>query len=574
MKKLLAALLCLALLCLPCFAVGSGSATGVVIDKLDARCEFRHDSACAVTWELTITFSEGVTEFDLPLPSNARDVSVRGMSYSVHRGSEALLVTLEPSGQAGQHTLSIEYLLPETTAGTRTGQRCTLRLLAPGRACPITAFSAEIVFPREFDAEPEFTSGYYGELIEEYMSRSVEGGVIRLRSMEELRDHETLTLALSLPTGYFDLRFLPGRTATVDTILFWMLLLGAAGYWFLRLRNHFFLPRAQAMPPLSGNAGDVPYLLTGEKPDLALMVMHWASLGYLTIARTKRGKLYLKRQMDMGSERKGYEAQIFRRIFDRTDLCSAHSEEFCSVRRLAPQIAKGAWERRLFSQKGGRPLILRLLGVAAGAVLCLRSLDLSVAAQSWRWLLILPLSALGALACWLLQPLVLCPLRRSGGRGAFLALLSLIYLIVILSRAGFGMLGFLCLLMQLLIGAALLLGGRRTKQGYRLAVEYFGLRRHYRSVRPDALAELLEDDPQYFYRTISYAEALHVSDRLVKKLAGVRLESCTWLTSETAKPRSAAGFLQLYRLVLSELREQPDSPLRNVVTNLRRKTRR
>lgn len=568
MKKLFAALLCLALLCLPCFAAGGGTgATGVGIDTLDAQYVMQENGSCAVTWQLTISFAEGVTEFDLPLPADAKNVSVDGLEYSLRRTSDATIVSLRPSGLASQVPLLIGFDLAATAAESRSGQVCTLRLLSPGRACDIAHYSATVAFPAPFDERPTLSSGYYGELIEDYNMTVLvsEEGVVTLRSYGTLLDHETLTMTLSLPSGYFDLRFLPGKTAKVDAVLFWLLLAAGVIYWFLFLRNLLFYPRAQAMPPLAGNAGVVPYVLTGDKPDLALMVMHWAALGYLTIAQTSRGKLYLKRQMDMGSERKGYEIRIFRSLFDRTDLRSAYSEEFRSVRTQAPLVAKAAWKRRLFSPKGGKPLILRLIGALACALLCMRSLDLRVAAQAWRWYLILPLSAVGGLAGALLQPVPSCLLRRGTVRKLFAAALALLYLLIVVRPSLLLVVGVLA---QLLIGLALLLGGRRTRQGFRLATEYFGLRRYYRTVDPAALRELIVSDPQYFYRVLPYADALRCSDQLAKKLEGIRLERCTWLTSEAVKPNTAAGFLPLYRRVADELRGRPSSLLANLILNL------
>ena len=562
MKRTLLLLLCV-LVCLPLCAAAFAEGTGGTLDAVEASYTLGEDGACSV--ELTVRPGQGFGSFDFPIPGEARGVSVEP-GGSIRREDGQLTVTLQ-----GTQESHIRYALPETVVGSSSGQELELKLLLPTLDCAIKRYSAVIRLPKAFEELPEFKSGYHGDNIDNYMRIDINEGVIELRTTQALRDHESLSVSLSLPAGFFDLRFLAGKTTTVDTVLFWLLLVGTLVYWLLFLRNRFFLPRQQAMPPLSANAGVVPYLMTGDAPDLAWLVMHWGSLGYLSIARTGQGKLYLKRQIDMGSERKAYEQRIFRSLFDRSDLCNAHGETYRRVRKEMPTFARGYWEGQLFREKGGRPWILRLLGACSAMALELCALDQLVAAQSWRWFLIVPLTALGGLAALLLQPVLTCRLRRRPARTLLLALPALVYLAIPAYRAGLGMLLFVCVLVQLLIGLGLLLGGKRKKQGQRLAEECFGLRRYLAGAAPEALRELLKDDPQFYYRMLPYADALRVGGRFTKKFG--RLEPCTWLTGAQLRPKTAAGFWRLYLLVMDELREQTDAPLRNLIQNLRRRNK-
>ena len=548
--------LLLGLLCLPSAAAENSR----VLREVEAVYTVAQDGSCAV--ELTLRPGSGVGAFEFPLPAQAQNVQVFP-NGGLRRDGQTIFVSIPAAEEA-----RISCRLPENAAVSGSGQRFALRLLLPSLDCTISSYKVTITLPKPFETMPGLKSGYYGDNIDNYMRIDIRDGVIAMESLQPLRDHESLDFSLELPGGYFDLRFLAGKTATVDAIAFWALLLMGIAYWIFFLRNRLIFPRAQAMPPLSGNAGVTPYLLTGETPDLPTLVMQWASLGYLSIARTRKGKLYLKKQIDMGSERKSYEQRAFRSIFARSDLCAAHGAELRQARENFPALAKGFWQEQLFEKKGGKPLILRLLGVGIGLAFGLRCLDAAVAAQSWRWFLIVPLTLLCGPACWLLQPAATCWLHRRTGRTLCLALLGLIYLIVIGAQAKLGGLLFVCVLAQLLIGLGLFFGGRRTKQGLRLAGELLGLRRYLRKLSPAALKELLEDDPQFFYRMLPYADALCVGGRFAKQCGGLRLEPCTWLTSETVRRPYADSFLQFYRLVRDELREQTESPLRNLLRNL------
>ena len=81
----------------------------------------------------------------------------------------------------------------------------------------------------------------------------------------------------------------------------------------------------------------------------------------------------------------------------------------------------------------------------------------------------------------------------------------------------------------------------------------------------------MTEDPQYFYRTLPYAEALRVGGRFTGKFADETLEPCAWLTAERGTPTDAASFYGLFQSVLETLREQSDAPIYNLLRNLRRR---
>lgn len=562
-------LLALVLLCGTAFAVDSlPAANEATITMLEGTYTFAEDGSCAVQLTVSLQFSAGVSDFSLPLPGSATEVAVSGQGYTSSRTGDTLVLNLHAAGQLADQTMLISYRLLETTVASDDGQLCTLPLLQATRACPIESYHATITLPAAFEEKPVFESFYYQDLIESYLEIQYPERGIEVQSLQPLRDHEPLTMTLALPAGYFDLRFLAGRTATPDILLFWVFVVLGVAFWAVFLRNRLLLPKASAMPPLSGNAGAVPYLLTGADPDPAIMVLYWASLGYLSVTRLRSGKLRLTRQIEMGTERRGYEMRIFRSLFDRGDERIVPSAAFRAVRDAAPDIARGHWEQRLFVPHHGHPRILRVLGALAGTALCLLAFDRLLPAQSGRWFAILPLTALGFPACLLLQPAAACFLQRRPARILLRAAIGLLYLVIPMHLAGLRFLTWLCVLFQLLIGLALTLGGRRTKGGMRHAEAMLGLRRYLRTEKTPALHALLAADPQYFYRTLPYADALRVGGSFARHFDSIPMEPCVWLTAEGRSCPDAESFYRLYRQVLDTLREQTDTPILNLLRNL------
>ena len=534
----------------------------VLVLDMAAKCTVAHDGSCLIEITAVLDFSKSVSGFTIPIARKAKDIQLTGAAYKSSVSDKYTLLTLTEA-QSGTLNLRLSYRLAETVTPQSGSQLFRVTLLHPAWVCPIKAYRFTLQLPAEFEAIPTILSGYYGDLIENYMTVTVEGGVVyaALSTRQYLADHEAMSVEIELPEGYFDLRFLAGKTARVDRLLFFMLLGLALVYWFFLLRGRLIVPRRQTMPPLGRSAGEIPYLLTGGKGDLALMAVHWASLGYLTITRTRKGGVYLTRQIDMGTERPSYEASVFRAMFKRSDHCDVRSAEYLRARDLAAVRTQEEWKPRIFAARSGSAALLRLLAAAAGLCLCLACLDLAVAPRSWRWFVIIPLSLLGGTACWCLQLSGGCLLRRHSLRTIVVCAVSLVFLLIIGSKGGMGKLMFLCVLFQLLTGWAVRCGGRRTREGASVAAELLGFRRYLLSSSSQTLRNNLKTDPQYFYQVLPYADALQVGRIFAGAFENTRIEPCDWLDWSGTQKKTAPGFYRRYQLLMAKLRgERP--PLR------------
>ena len=538
-------------------------ADGAAVTALNTDCAVEADGACTVTLHVSLDFGQGVEDFAIPISPAARDVNCTGASWVLRSGRDCRLVVLE-GARSGKAELTVSYRLAETVTDNGASQIFEIRLLYPEWSCPIAQYEVTVQLPGRFESMPGFSSGYYGENIENYMQISIDNGTVHalLNPKQTLQDHEAMSMKLELPKDFFDLRFLAGKTARVDRLLFLGLVILTAAYWLIFLRNLPILPKRQAMPPEGGNAGEIPFVLTDSAPDLALMVVQWASLGYLTVSRNRRGRIWLNRRIDMDSERKKFEVELFRTLFSRSDRCDLRSAEYLKARRLADEKPRQYWQHRIYDPKAGAPIWMRLLALAAGLALCLACFDLWVASKSWRWLLIIPLTLLGGAACWAVQQLGGLLLRRHWLRNGILALLSAVFLLLAGRRSGLSSLMLLNLLLQLGVGLLLRCGGRRTPAGASLAAELLGYRRYLLSASSDTLEGNLRADPQYFYRVLPFADALQVGKIFAANLDRVRLEDCDWLIWDGKPAKTALRFYARYCRLMAGLRGERDPEAR------------
>lgn len=537
-------------------------ADGTTVTAMSTDCAVENDGACTLTMRFTVEFAPGTESFSIPVSPAAKDIYCT-MPYTLRSGDGCKLLTLT-GVLSGRTEITISYRLAETVIEDGEDQNFSVQLLYPAWTCPITGYDVTVRMPGVFASLPAFFSGYHGDLIDNYMEISITQGVIHavLNASQTLRDHEAMTVSLQLPKGFFDLRFLAGKTVKVDRLLFLALLLMAAVFWAVLLRNRPVLPKRQAMPPEGGNAGEIPFILTQRAPDLALMVVQWASLGYLTLTRARGGRVWLTRQIDMDTERKRFECEIFHTLFSRGDYCDLRSAEYIKARRMADEKTRAFWQNRVYDPKAGSPLIFRLLVLGAGLALCLACFDAWVASKSWRWLAIIPLSLVGTAACHAIQELGGFLLRRHSLRTLCLAVLSALFLLLTGINGGLLRYMLLNLAAQLAAGLLLRCGGRRTRAGAAQAAELLGYRRWLLSAPRELLEVDLEDDPQFFYRIIPFADALRVGRAVAGTLEGVRLEPCDWLIWEGKTLRTAPAFFARYERLMAALRGEREPGLR------------
>ena len=109
--------------------------------------------------------------------------------------------------------------------------------------------------------------------------------------------------------------------------------------------------------------GEVGCRLLARSPDLPLMVVSWAQLGYLIIHVGQDWAVTLHKRMDMGNERSAYERGLFQALFGRELLADGGGERFQALQKrtaaASPRV-QGQF------QPGGSPLWVRLLGGLMG----------------------------------------------------------------------------------------------------------------------------------------------------------------------------------------------------------------
>lgn len=530
------------------------------ITSVSTDAVINQDGTVQVTLNAEIEFSAAVQSVQIPLGAGAKDIVLSGWAYQkTDVGGVTCLTVSNEAGFTGTQSFACTYTLPCDVTTNSAGQSFCLYAPQTGWEYAVKSMTLKVTFPTDVTATPEWSSGYFEDIIDNYLNITVDGSTVTASSIAALKDHETLRMDLQFPAGTFSLGGQPGKTSAADTIAFFVLFLLAPLYWFFFLRYSLLLPHRQQTAGTDSTAGEVPCQLYGHPADAGGMLAHWGNLGYITIERGRRGRILICKRMEMGNERKAAERKFFRALFRSGEVCDAGSQRFRAAAAQLELSLQKSWQRRLFSPHSGSPRLLKGIGLAAGLAFSLMVFDTLLPVFRARTFFLIFLTLLSGGLHFLLQNGISrilsrrrLPLLLAAGAAATLSLLG--------ALAGKGPLLLLDLLLQIFCALTTLFGGKRTTAGQERALRLLGLRRFLRSADSGTLQRLIYQDPQYFYRMLPFAEELGVASSFLRHIGRLAPESCGWLVDAGQSVRTPEEFYRLYSEMLAVVRGERRRP--------------
>lgn len=536
--RFFAAVLCCMLLTTTVFAETTAT-------RVDSMISVGTDGNCQVVLTVNIKLETAASGLTFPLPTNAKNVTVSGVSVRTTKSDGVLLADLSSlDGLIGEYTMVLSYSLTGAVAPDEEGVLTLTVPLLSGFAYPVDSLSFSITLPGDAVYEPTFYSGYLQQSVESSLKTVNTGKTISGYSTRQLNDHETLYMAMEVTKDMF-----PGftyfrREGNPETIFMAGCGILALLYWLLALRTGPILRRHQVTPLEGVTAGELGCRLTMTGGDLTMMVFSWAAMGYLQISVDKRGKVLLHKRMEMGNERGPYENRCFQALFGRRRVVDATGEQYAKLCQKAAKTVPGIQE--MYRKGAGNVKVFR--GLCAGiSLFCGVCLAMNMASNAVaQALLAVVLAALGAITAWNIQAGIYrihlrgkLPLLIGGICGAVWIVLGAI--------AGQTSLALLSVLAQMCGGFLAAYGGRRSELGRYSASQVLGLRHYLANIAKPELQRLTQQNPEYFFEMLPYAMALGVDGAFAKQFGRGLLPECPYLTVPGRARRSATGWAELLR---------------------------
>lgn len=521
--------------------------------SVGAYATVTQDGSCQVNMTVQLHLDQVIPDLKFPIPGQATNITLNGRRVRTQQKNSSRLIDLSDvlGDLVGDMTFTVSYGLNDLIHTTETDQLQLQLPLLSGFAYPVQALEFSVTLPGEVDAKPAFSSGYHQADIEKDLLFSVSGATVSGSSQKEMKDHETLMMTLIVPEEMFpqtrvtlpDLQALNiamGICAAL-ALVYWLIFLGCAP------SRRIHCPT----PPEGLTAGQIASVLTLSGPDLTMMILSWAQLGYVLIRLDRQDQVTLHKQMDMGNERSDFERRCFKLLFSKRDTVNASSAGYGAlclrVEKMQPPVAQ------YFRPHSGNPLLFRVLAAAMGICGGI-SLGISLsagAALQWFWVIVLALS--GGYTAWLIHrwAYALYSADKTPLWAAFGCCGGWILLSCIGGKYGFGFLMSAC---QLLFGLMAAFGGKRTEEGRQLSSQLLGLRRYLRKANKQELGRILEKDPDYFHHLAPFALALGADDTFARRFGKVRLPESPYLTVGNPNPMTAPEWSTLLRRTVSIMR--------------------
>lgn len=541
MKKVTLSLL-LALMILlsaiPAFAI-----SGAEQIRTDAIVTARGE--CQITTTVNIRLEENIRELTFPLPSDAKKITMNGVTArtKLQNGVKAVDITPITGGHAGNFTITFQYTLSDVVLAEETKVFVHVPLLS-GFAYPVENMEFTITFPGAISARPSFSSGYFQDSIEGSLDFVVQGNVVSGIMTQPLKDRETLTATLEVPENMFPNSVIRKLDNSIGLLLMGGCFALALLYYLLTMRPNFSFPHRQPNAPAGITAGELGAYLHGSGTDLTALVLSWAQMGYLMLQLDDNGRVLLHRRMDMGSERSSFENRAFHSLFGRRNVVDGSGYHYALLAQKLRKKAPGA--AFAFRKTSGNPTIFRFLCALAGFFGGVAMACALVEGAIWRIFLSLIFGALcGGGSLLILSALGKYPLRSladvvCGLAGVVAVLLSGVI-------AGQFPLALLLTGASGLCGLLYAIGGRRTELGKQAFAEIWGLRRYLTRGNRAQIQRAVHSNPDYFYEIISYALVLGADKAFAKKCGNEKLPECPWLTAGMTGQMTAAEFADLLR---------------------------
>lgn len=483
--------------------------------------------SCDVTMTVTISLDTPADHLTFPLPKGVKNVTVNGSSVRTYASGNVMLADLSDlDGILGDYSLNFHYTISSLLETVDKKLVLTLPLLC-GFEYPVQSLDFSITFPGEISGNPKFSSTYLQEGVETVLNVNMGGNMITGSTLSSFQDRETLTLTMQVSEDLFPGQLVIEREGNPEVVYMAICAGVALLYWILMMRCLPIVHQHSTTAPDGVTAGDIGSRLSAAGADLTMMVFSWGQMGYLKIVPDKYGRIYLEKRMNMGNERTDFEVRCFSALFRRGSRVDATGRSYALLCRKVAKTVSGAHE--MYRRKAGNIMVFRVLscGVSLFSGICM-AMNMTTR-STLQTVLAVFLAILGVITAWGIQG-GMYRFHIRGKTSQYIGLGCGIVWILLSLPSGQIWPAVAAVAMQMLAGVAAAYGGRRSKLGRYQASLILGLRRYLKTVSNETLAEILDDNPDYFFDMMPFAMALGVDRRFARQFGNLAVSQCTYLT--------------------------------------------
>lgn len=299
------------------------------------------------------------------------------------------------------------------------------------------------------------------------------------------------------------------------------------------------IPVVQFYPPRAMNSAEVAYGFNESisNSQVTSLLFYWASEGYIKIIMKEKNKFIIEKLKEIGSNHKSYEKNLFNSLFKYGDGKKVTGEKLKTY--FGEEVSKAVkgvteefkYEKKLRDSASKKAGFLLNIISAIPIILCMiaaREVDHgSVVGCILSSILLLVVNLVFYLIFYQLLK-KRHGLIKKNNKIIGVMVTSFIYLITIRLPFLFSDLDGLIIIANIVVS---LIGNilsscvpKRSDYGKELLGEIVGFRNFMEVAEKERLETLLEEDPEYFYNTLPYAQVLGVTKKWTNKFKDISME--------------------------------------------------
>ncbi len=530
------------------------------LSRYAVEMDIKSDRSIAVTEDITV-YHYNNTGFIRDIPVNGGEIvknvsvcevtggTVSSVYYDVFVEDSAF-VSIDIGDMRyknDEHTYRItyDYILTKSQEGKNT---IALTPIGTGWDCEITDISVVIKLPEGYIDDS--VSCFYQSISGKVETVETDTEIIDGRTVISFVDDENVILNYALR---FDLQFEEGAlTAYFDFTPYYFVIVAAVilaivlALKFLAFNKRTLTPVVNFEAPNKMSPMLMGKLIDGkiDAEDITSMIFYWADKGYLKInLDDQKDPAIIRIVKALPQDAPDYEQIMFAELFNGQDAIKPSFLKYKfyrtvdKVTHMVDSRTKGLYERSSI-------IISFVLALIAGLMLGLTPLILALTQVSLTFTILAPFVAMVPM----FFPYVFCMglvnnkfKSKKGVKIGFIcaaigisAFTTLFYTLFVPSF----LIGIIPKILLCAITSATMCCSTmiisRTKSYVEQLNEIVGFKQFIEKVEKDKLEKLLEEDPQFFYHILPYAQVLGVSSQWEDKFENITVQPPQWATCSTA----------------------------------------
>ncbi len=489
-----------------------------------------------------------------------RDVSVTGADYSFERSGGLLSIRIGSEDLTYSSGSEMRYTIEYTLIPPKTGDvdEYYMNVIGFGYSTAIENATVTMTFPAAAELR-DYMAGGYGETGGKdrvRVAQSEDGTAVTL-TVDRLSPYEGVTVDAVLPDGtlrnYFDTEFL--ATLIVGVVL----LLAAGALKMLKGRSAEIVPISNFYPPEENGKRLTPVQLgmlidnACSDSDVTSMIFYWASKGYLELEEAGEDMKIIKKA-DLPADAAGYERTMFDKLFSLGD--EVYTEQlktrfYTAVSTVKSGVAaeyRGKLYDKTVKTLSGVLAVLSALYMVGMVLLAYMRIS-SKYFNVFGLISILPVAVVYAAGMYLSYNWVKLRRKRKPLLIGFIILAFVACGICALLPAADAMSVTEKILLTAFGALASCVApfiSRRTDYYTHMLGEVVGFRDFLTLAEKDKLEMMLEDNPQYYYDILPYANVLGVSDIWEDKFKDLTVEPPAYYRNPAGTVFTVMAFNSFY----------------------------